>query len=241
MLNKNDFVEIEYTGKIKNTNEIFDTNVKEEAKKINLDIKAKPLIICIGQNMILQSIDDFLVGKETGKYNLDLKPEQAFGARNRKLIKIMPVGVFKKHDMIPQQGMMFSFDNLIGKISAVSGGRVIVDFNNPLAGKEVFYELNVKRIINDIKEKVKTLISSFFRTELEFEINEKKLIIKADKNLKTFVDFFKPKFKEILDLDLEASESKDSDSTHKSAISDIEETKQEEKKEEKEENKKYNT
>ena len=56
-LKQNDFIEIEFTGKVRD-GDIFDTNIKEDAKKINLDIKTRPLIICIGQNMILPAIDE---------------------------------------------------------------------------------------------------------------------------------------------------------------------------------------
>lgn len=227
----NDFIELEYTGKVKN-NGIFDTNIEEEAKKINLDIKTNPLIMCLGQNMILPAIDKFLINKNVGKYTLELKPEEAFGLRNKELIKTMPLSVFNKQDIIPRAGMMFSFDSMLGKITAVSGGRVIVDFNNPLAGKDVIYELKIKRKIEEEKEKVKALMLFFFRKEFDFSIENKKLIIKAEKNTSKFLSLFKEKFKEILNLELEASESKDSNSdrnseefrhTQKSAISDIKE------------------
>ena len=200
---KNDFVELKYTGKIKDTNEIFDTNIEEEAEKINLDIKTKPLIICLGQNMILPSIDEFLINKKIGAYTLELTPKQAFGARDSRLIKIMPLSVFSKHNITPEKGMVFTFDNMFGKTISKSGGRVIVDFNNPIAGKKIVYELKIKKKISDINEKIKALILVFFRKELDFEVKDKKLIIKAEKEALRFLNLFKSKFKEILDLDLE--------------------------------------
>jgi len=208
-LRKNDFVEIEYTGKIKDTGQIFDTNVEKEAKKLNLNTKIKPLTICLGENMILPAIDDFLVGKEVGKsYTLTLPPEKAFGERKRELIKIMPLSVFRGQNITPKAGMMFSFDGLLGKISAVSGGRVIVDFNNPVAGKKVVYELKIKRKIKEMKEKVKALMLVFFKKEFPFDIKEKKLILKSKPEEKKFIQLFKEKFKEILGLDLEVKEKK---------------------------------
>jgi len=206
-IKRNDFVELEYTGKIKDTEQIFDTNEKEEAKKLNSNIKPKPLIICIGQNMILPAIDEFLVGKEIGKsYTLALPPEKAFGKRKRELIKTMPMSVFRGQNITPQAGMMFSFDNLLGRITAVSGGRVIVDFNNPIAGKNVVYELKVKRKITEQEEKVKALMLTFFKKEFPFNIKEKKLILKAKPEEKKFIKLFSEKFKEILGLELEVSE-----------------------------------
>ncbi|MBU3913016.1 MAG: peptidylprolyl isomerase [Nanoarchaeota archaeon] len=204
-INKNDFIELDFTGRVKN-GEIFDTNIPEEAKKIGLEIESRPLIICIGQNMILPSIDEFLEGKEIGKYTLELAPEKAFGSRSREYIQTMPTKIFHEKQIVPQSGMVFQFDNLMGRISAVSGGRVIVDFNNPLAGKEVVYEINAKRIVSDIKEKAETLINLYFRQKLEFEIQEKTITIRAPKQFSQLIDFFKPKFKETLNLELEFKE-----------------------------------
>jgi FKBP-type peptidyl-prolyl cis-trans isomerase 2 len=206
-LKKNDFIELEYVGKIKDTGLVFDTNIEQEAKKINIDIKTRPFIICIGQNMILQSIDEFLIGKQIGKYTLELPPEKAFGKRNRALIKTMPLSVFRQHNIQPQAGMIFTFDNLLGKISAISGGRVIVDFNNPVAGKEVVYELNIKKKITKQEEKIKSLMSIFFKKEFPFSVDNKKLVIKAPGEMKNFIKLFKDKFKEILNLELEIEEN----------------------------------
>jgi len=206
IIKKNDFVELDFSGRVKNA-EIFDTNIKEEAKKIGLEIESRPLIICIGQNMILPAIDEFLDGKEVGKFTLELSPEKAFGPRNKEYLKTMPVKIFHEKQVLPKPGMVFQFDNLLGRISAVSGGRVIVDFNNPLAGKDVVYELNAKKKIEDIKEKAEVLINFYFKQKLDFEIVDKKLLITIDKKFEQAIEYFKPKFKEILDLDLEVKES----------------------------------
>ncbi|MGD2072554.1 MAG: peptidylprolyl isomerase [Candidatus Thorarchaeota archaeon] len=201
-LKKNDFIEIQYTGKVKD-GDVFDTNIADEAKKINLEIKDRPLIICLGQGMILPAIDEFLIGKNAdAEYTLELPSEKAFGKRKRELIKTMPISVFNQAKAKPQAGMIFAFDNMLGKITTVSGGRVIVDFNNPLAGKDVTYNLKVKRILKDEKEKIKSLMRTFFRKEFTFRVEQKKLILRVDEKLKKFVEMFKSKFKEILDLEL---------------------------------------
>jgi len=57
---KKDFVEIEFIGKNLTNNEVFDTNIKEEAKKINLEIKDKPLMVCIGGEMLVKGFDSAL-------------------------------------------------------------------------------------------------------------------------------------------------------------------------------------
>lgn len=215
-LKKKDFIEIEFTGKIKD-GEIFDSNIKSDLKKINPQGKAKPLVFCLGQGMFLKGIDDFLIGKEIKSYEIELTPEKAFGNRDPKLIKLMPLKVFAQQKVTPVQGAVFNFDGRIAKILSVSGGRVITDFNNPLAGKTVIYKIKVLRKITQTNEKIKSFIEFLFKKELKFEVKEKKLIIYAEKPMIKFVEMFKDKFKEIFNLDLEVIEDK-SKETPKSKI-----------------------
>jgi hypothetical protein len=65
----------------------------------------------------------------------------------------------------------------MGTISSVSGGRVIVNFNHPLSGKEVVYEVKVHQIIKDHKEQ----IISFLHTSLKIAETQIKVEIKEDK------------------------------------------------------------
>jgi FKBP-type peptidyl-prolyl cis-trans isomerase 2 len=202
---KNDFIEIGFTGRIKD-GEVFDSNLAEELKKLNSNQPAKPFIFPLGQDMFLNGVEDFLIGKEPGNYEIDLKPESAFGLRNPSLIQMIPMKVFIEHKVNPIPGAILTFDNKLGKVLTVSGGRIMVDFNNPLAGKEVVYKVNVLRKVDDINEKVNSLNEFLFRRDFKFEIQDKKLILEADKGFRPFVELFKDKFKEMLDLELEVKE-----------------------------------
>ncbi|MGV8151645.1 MAG: FKBP-type peptidyl-prolyl cis-trans isomerase [Candidatus Nanoarchaeia archaeon] len=202
-IQKNDFIEIEFTGL--SNGEIFDTTDKEQAKKIGLEADVKPLIISVGNEMLLKGLDNDLIGKEISKkYSVHLTAQNAFGLRDSKLIKTMPIRVFKEKDIMPVQGMTFQFDNYIAKILSVSGGRVITDFNNPLAGKEIDYNYTIKRLVEDDKEKVNSLLDFFFKQRFEFEIDKsaKKVIFK-DEKLENILRIFGKKFKEITGLDFE--------------------------------------
>jgi FKBP-type peptidyl-prolyl cis-trans isomerase 2 len=204
-LQKNDFIEIEFTGKIKG-GEVFDSNVKEELEKLNPNQKAKPFVFSLGQDMFLKGVEEFLIGKDIGNYEIELKPEKAFGLRDSSLIQRIPLKVFLEHKINPIPGAVLTFDNKFGKVLTVSGGRTIVDFNSPLAGKEVIYKINLLRKVEDINEKVKALNEFLFRRDFKFEINENKLILEVDKGFKAFAELFKDKFKEILGLDMEVKE-----------------------------------
>src|SRR3989338_8263326 len=100
---KGDFVEIEYTWKIKEGNIIFDTTDEKIAKENNLhNHDFSPAIICIGEEQILKGIDKNLEGKGIGKeYEFDIKPEEAFGKKNAKLIQLIPTAKFKQQRIEP--------------------------------------------------------------------------------------------------------------------------------------------
>lgn len=209
VLDKKDFIEIEFTGKVKG-GEVFDSNIKEDLEKLHRghdhSIEAKPFIFSLGEGMFLKSLEEFLIGKDLGKYEVELSPEQAFGQRSSSLIQMILLSTFKEHRINPVPGILMNFDGRIGKILTVSGGRVIIDFNNPLAGKTVVYNINVKRKVTDINEKIKAMNGFLFQRDVEFRVDGKKLTIKAEKTFKNFVEMFKDKFKEILGLDLEVTE-----------------------------------
>jgi len=206
-LKKNDFIEIQFTARTKD-GEIFDSNIKEELKKINPQAEAKPYILALGQGMFLKGIEDFLIEKAIDKekeFKIELPAEKAFGPRRAELIQRMPAKVFKEHDLKPIPGFMFNFDGRVGKVLAASGGRVIVDFNNPLAGKDVIYNLKILRKIDDLKEKIKAFNEFLFKKDVKFDVNQKdkKIILYVEEQMKKFVELFGGKYKDIFGVDLE--------------------------------------
>ncbi|MDD2445166.1 MAG: FKBP-type peptidyl-prolyl cis-trans isomerase [Candidatus Nanoarchaeia archaeon] len=204
-IKEKDFVEIEFTGKIKDSQEIFDSNIQEDIKKAKLDIKEiKPFILSVGQKMLPSGFDQDLIEKEINKeYTLELKPEDAFGKRDKELIKMVPTRLFLEQRINPQRGMQLNLDGQIVKILSNSGGRTLIDFNHPLAGKEVVYNYKINRIVENENEKIDALFDFFFKQKLEYEVKDKKIIFKElKKELKPYLQIFAPKIKEILDLEI---------------------------------------
>jgi len=198
---KNDFLEIEFTGKIKN-GDIFDSNIPEVAKQINPSVKTKPYIFALGNEMFIKGVDSFLIGKDIGEYKIEISPENGFGQRDPSRIKKLPQKIFTENKLNPYPGVIFNFDNEAGKVLAVSSGRVLVDFNHPLAGKLTEYQIKVLRKVTDINEKINALNDFFFKQQFKFIILENQLQITVPK---LFIPFFNPlkkKYKSLLDLDL---------------------------------------
>jgi FKBP-type peptidyl-prolyl cis-trans isomerase 2 len=172
-LKKHDFIEIEFIGKIKESGIIFDVTNEQDARKYNLynkDIKYSPLIICIGENNIVKGLDEFLVGKEIKDYVVELPAQKAFGLKDPKLMKIVSSNIFKKQKITPFPGLQINFDGIIGTIITVGSGRVIVDFNHPLAGKDLIYEIKIKRLVTDVKEKLTSILKPLSNKDINIKI-----------------------------------------------------------------------
>ncbi len=198
---KNDFIELSFTGKVKN-GEVFDTNIPEEAKKIGLEINKTPFILCVSQEMVIKGLDKELENKELKKeYLVDLLPKDAFQERKSSLVKLIPLNVFTQQKISPRPGMTFALDNMLVKVVSVSGGRVLADFNNPLSGKIISYKFTIKRKVDDINEKIKSVLDYFIRKDIKFDIKDKKIILELEENFSPLLSIINNKFGKILDFD----------------------------------------
>ena len=194
-------IELKFTGKILD-GDIFDTNISEDSKKIGIKIEENPFIICVGQKMVVTGLDNALIDKEIGKkYFIELKSKEAFGERRKDFVKLVPLSVFTEKKIIPKAGMVLHIDYNLIRIASVSGGRVLVDFNNPLAGKDIIYEFIIKRKINDNKEKINSLLDYFIKKRLEYTLDDKKAIFETDKFFGSMIKMLNDKFKEILGIE----------------------------------------
>ncbi len=204
-IKKGDFIEIEFTGKIKDTEEIFDTNIEKDAKDANLDIKEfKPFVLSVGNKMLPEGFDADLEGKETGKdYTIEVEPAKAFGKRDKNLIKMIPTKLFWEQKINPERGMQLALDGRLVKVLSNSGGRTLVDFNNPLAGKDVVYSYKVNKVVEKTEEKINALQDFLFKKRFDFKVDEKKIVFEANAGEGKYIEMFAPKFKEILGGDLE--------------------------------------
>lgn len=201
MIKRNDFVELEFTGREKEGN-IFDTNKKEDAEKIGIKITGKRFIVCVGQEMVVKGLDKEFEGKEIGKsYTIELSAKEAFGDRKKELIRLIPLKVFTDKKIFPKAGMVLTLDNHLVRIASSSGGRVLVDFNNPLSGKEIIYEFKIKQLIEDDKEKINSLLEYFLKQEIDFEVKDKKIVLKVEDFFEPVIKMLNDKFKNILKLE----------------------------------------
>jgi FKBP-type peptidyl-prolyl cis-trans isomerase 2 len=162
-MNEGDVVLLDYIGRIKDTGVAFDITNEEVAKKEKVydpRVKYAPVPVIVGAGFVLKALDNVLKEMKVGeKRVVELTPENAFGERKEELIKLIPVSFFK--DSKPAVGSYVSVDNFKGRVMSINGGRVKVDFNHPLAGKNLEYEIEVINQVTEMQEKVKCVINYF--------------------------------------------------------------------------------
>lgn len=161
-LKKNDFVELGYTGKIKEDGFIFDTTDEKLAKEHGIHSPKTafgPAIVCLGEGHLLPGLERRLIGLELGRHTIELSAEEAFGKKSAALIQLIPISKFRKQQITPVPGLHVNVDGQPGIIKTVSGGRVLVDFNHPLSGKDIIYEIDAIRVVTDDAEKLKAMLA----------------------------------------------------------------------------------
>lgn len=202
----NDFVEIEYTGRLKDSGVVFDTTDANVARENNLPKgQYGPVVVCIGQGMLLKGLEDQLVGKEPGCYKVELKAEQAFGKKDARLIRMIPARTFAQHKIQPVPGLQVNIDNMICTIIRSTGGRVMVDFNHPLAGKDVIYEVKINNIVTDKKEQLKAVFAMLLNIKPEnIRVEGEKALVELKEKLpEQLVPELQKKIKELVGVDAE--------------------------------------
>lgn len=182
-----DFISLDYVGKLASTGKIFDLTDAGIAKKegvFNPQQTYGPVIICVGQGQLVRGIDAFLEGKDVGKdYDVDIDSEQGFGRRIAKLIKLVNINKFKDQNTNPFPGARVMIDGMPATIRSISGGRVLVDFNHPLAGQKLHYWLKINKVVTDSKEQAKSILEKFIPADMfSLEIKDKDVKDKSKTN-----------------------------------------------------------
>lgn len=161
-INNGDFVRLNFTGKVKETGDVFDTTYEDVAKDADLYMEEKtykPIPIVVGGNHLLPAIEESIEGLEAGESKtIEVSSDDAFGDRQSDLVQLIPMREFKKQGITPVPGMPISAGERTGKVLTVNGGRVKVDFNHELAGKDLIYDVDVIEIIEDDEDKIKSMI-----------------------------------------------------------------------------------
>jgi peptidylprolyl isomerase len=159
---KGDFIQIDYIAKVKETNEVFDTTKEDIAKKERLYKEGEiyePKLVVIGEGWVLKTLDEKLPTMEVGKEaTVEIPPDKAFGNRDAQKVRRVPLRQLLARDITPTLGLRIEYGGKMATVRAIGAGRVLLDFNPPLAGKTLIYEVTVLKKLETPKERIGALI-----------------------------------------------------------------------------------
>lgn len=109
-----------------------------------------PATFDFGDGQLLPGFEEAMVGLRAGDARqLTLLPEQAFGEGNPGNLRTLPRAQFGK-DIALEPGLIVSFASpegeLPGVVKSLSEGQVVVDFNHPLAGQTVIFDVAIEQV-----------------------------------------------------------------------------------------------
>ncbi|HID80392.1 MAG TPA: peptidylprolyl isomerase [Ignisphaera sp.] len=167
-ISKNTFILVDYTIRVKDTNELVDTTIEEIAKRENKYDPEKvyaPILVIVGEGRLIPGFEEHIessgeVGKE---FTIEIPPEKAYGHRDPSKVKVLNARELLRNGVVPEVGKVVEIGGNIGIIRAVSGGRVLIDFNHPLAGKTLICTYKILKIIEDDAEKIRYLLHRRYR------------------------------------------------------------------------------
>ncbi|HYY39738.1 MAG TPA: FKBP-type peptidyl-prolyl cis-trans isomerase [Nitrososphaera sp.] len=161
-LEKGSLILVDYTAKVKDTEEVFDTTREEEAKKTNFydpTHKYEPRLVSVGEGWVLKGLDEALSNANiSDKLNVEVPPEKGFGKRDDSKIRMIPQRKLGDKADEVRVGDEIELDARRAIVRYIGSGRIQVDFNHRFASKTLLYDVNILKKLDSDSEKVLALI-----------------------------------------------------------------------------------
>ena len=174
---KGQLILLDYTAKIKDNGEIFETTIEDEAKKHSLhepNVKYMPKLVSVGEGWVLKGLDDALLETVTGdKKIIEVSPDKGFGARDKGKVRMIPLRKLGEDAEKVSVGDTVEIDNKKGIIRYIGSGRVQVDYNHRYAGKTILYDINIVKSLDSDDDKISEILKSRLPIENEKIIYKK--------------------------------------------------------------------
>ncbi len=183
---KSSLILVDYTAKVKDTDDIFDTTIEADAKKHSIyeeNVKYQPKLVSIGEVSypVLKGLDEALAKTSVGeKLTVEVIPDKGFGERDTKKVRMIPIRKLGEDAEKVSVGDTIEVDNKRGIIRYIGSGRVQVDYNHRYAGKTILYDVNVIKSLDSPSDKVDGILKNRLPVEdskIAFDLKDKEVSI----------------------------------------------------------------
>lgn len=180
--NKGSLILVDYVAKVKDTEEVFDTTLEEDAKKYSIhesNVKYQPKLVSIGEVSypVLKGLDEALTKTSVGdKLTVEVTPDKGFGERDSTKVRMIPIRKLGEDAEKVSVGDTIEIDNKRGIIRFIGSGRVQIDYNHRYAGKTILYDVNVIKSLDSENDKIDGILKNRLPVEnskIEFTVNQK--------------------------------------------------------------------
>ncbi len=122
----------------------------ETGEEIDSTRRSRPATFDVGDGSLLPGFERALFGLSAGAdEQLRVPASDGFGEVREENLRFMPLGQFSS-DVAPEPGLVVSFagpgGELPGVVRSVEGDLVVVDFNHPLAGKDLIFDVSILKV-----------------------------------------------------------------------------------------------
>jgi peptidylprolyl isomerase len=159
---KGSLILLDYTARIKDNGEIFETTIEDDAKKSNLydpTRKYEPRLISVGEGWVLKGLDEALTSTDVGqKLSIEISPDKGFGERDTSKVRMIPQRKLGEKANEIKVGDVVELDDRTGIVRYIGSGRVQIDYNHRLASRVLVYDVNVVKKIESNEDKIKYLL-----------------------------------------------------------------------------------
>ena len=166
---KGSLILVDYTSKVKDTGEVFETTIEEEAKKHTLhepNVKYQPKLVSIGESWVVKGLDEALAKTSVGdKKTVEISPDKGFGERDTGKVRMIPLRKLGEDAEKVSIGDTVEVDNKKGVVRFIGSGRVQIDYNHRFAGKIILYDINVLKELKTDDEKTSGILKRYLPVE----------------------------------------------------------------------------
>jgi len=162
---KGSLILVDYTSKVKDTGEVFETTIEEEAKKHSFydpNVKYQPKLVSVGESWVIKGLDEALEKTSAGdKKTIEITADKGFGERDTGKVRMIPLRKLGEDAEKVSIGDMIEVDNKKGVVRFIGSGRVQIDYNHRFAGKTVLYDINVLKELKTDYEKTSVILKRY--------------------------------------------------------------------------------
>jgi len=145
-----DTVSVDYVGTL-NNGSVFDTSIKEVAQEAGFALRDKyePMTFVVGQGKLIKAFENGVIGMKVGEEkNIHILAKDAYGEVNPENIIQVPLSDINAEGIVVGSELQTQ-DGFQGVVTSIENETATIDFNHPLAGKDLNFKIILRKLVKN--------------------------------------------------------------------------------------------